>query len=137
MPDGDGSRGDLSGIDGAASTVQAIAIGTTVVIADGAANVVSLVRCVDIAVGGRNLAGEAVHLADRAAGVGVESHSVGSLGVNSLDNVDLAVVGPIRSQGPERRPSAADGAWHVLQVKNDQARVVSRFALKANARATI
>lgn len=80
----------------------------------------------------------------------MESHLVVGLGVDAFDDVDFAVVGPIRTEHPagrsqylledwrerevdlQGRPGAANTARHVFQIQNHQSMCVGFGALQAN-----
>lgn len=66
---------------------------------DSAAGVRGLSRRVDVAVAGCHRAGETTVI-DGAAGARVQGHVVGDLVVDAFDDVDFAVVGPVRTDGP-------------------------------------
>ena len=50
----------------------------------------------------------------------MKSHLVLGLVVDAFDDVDFAVVGPVRTEHPEGRPGTADTAWHVEDVDDDE-----------------
>ena len=61
-------------------------------------------------------------LADHAAaGTGVQSKRVLGLVADTLDDVDLAAVGPVGTRHPEGWPDPAGGAGHVLEIEDDEA----------------
>ena len=67
-----------------------------------------------------------------AARAGVHGHSVLTLKVDTLDNIDFATVGPVGTSHPEGWPDAAGCAGHVLEVKGYQTMGVLLFACDAD-----
>lgn len=62
----------------------------------------------------------------------MQGHLVGRLVVDAFDDVDLAVLGPVRAQHPEGGPATADAAGHVGQVEDDQTVSVGVCAFQAD-----
>ena len=56
-----------------------------------------------------------------AAGTGVQGEGVLGLVADTLDDVDLAAVGPVGARHPEGGPDPAGGTGHVLEVEDDEA----------------
>lgn len=50
----------------------------------------------------------------------MESDLIMGILVDTLEDIDLAIVGPRRADHPERRPSAADVGWDVRKVADDE-----------------
>lgn len=57
----------------------------------------------------------------------MEGHGIGGLGIDALDDVDLARVGPVGAKRPEGRPLTAGAAGHMSEVENDEACIVRLF----------
>ena len=115
-PDLDGIGGPLHNVDTTVSVVEGITVrgGTGV-------NTATVVGVSGVAVGsggGRALDGTIV--GDGAASGGVEGDDVGGLGVDTLDDINLTVVGPVSTDGPEGGPRTAVTAGHVVKVKDEE-----------------
>lgn len=115
--------GPLHGVDTTVVTVESITVRGGVARVDTAAGVVALAGGIDVAVAGRHVAAEA-RVVDAAAITGVQGHGIAALLVDTLDDINLSVGGPVGADGPERRPGAAHGTGHVGKVKDEQALVV-------------
>lgn len=63
---------------------------------------------------------------------GVHRDIVHTLKVDSLNDVNLAVLGPVLAYAPERRPHTADTARHVLYVSNEETITEGLFAADAD-----
>ena len=109
VPDLDEAGGPLHGVDAAARGVEAGAVARAHVVDHGAAVVAAAVAAVGVADGGARLA--AGTGADGAAGRRVQRHLVLRVVVDALDDVDLAAVGPVRTDHPESGPGTAGRAW--------------------------
>jgi len=137
---GDVIAGEEIGRDMAAGPFQCIYTSLTIVERssvgsfrsnDSTALVGILVGSIDIAVdGGLSVAalspdtGE-VHLVidvHDASIAGVESGGVDSIGVDTLDDIDLTSVGPVGSNQPPCWPGSTSSG-HVVQINNEQSRV--------------
>jgi len=99
-----------------------------------AAGVISLARCADPAVS--SVHGPAVQIV-RLPGNTAALFCVGrgghcGLGVDSLDDVDLASVGPVRSNQPPCRPSSTS-LGHMVQIDDKQTGIISGLRGKADA----
>ena len=97
---------------------------------DAAADVFVLARSIHVAVWGCEMAFEACRL-NGTAGACVEGHGVVVLLVDTLDDVDFAVFGPIGADEPEGGPDAADAAGHVGDVGDEETFVPGLFGLDA------
>ncbi|EAU37810.1 predicted protein [Aspergillus terreus NIH2624] len=118
-PDLDELGGPFHSIHTTALLVEGVArraLGALDDAADGAGGLAALAR-------GEG-AGHIVAAGDIAGTAGVQHNLVGLVLVDALDNIDLAVLRPAGTDGPERRPGAADAAGHVLDIKHVQAFVV-------------
>jgi len=100
-PDIDGVASPFGGVDTAASLVEAITVGLGAAALDGTARVGRLAIGLDVAVVGVEGATVAEAI-DGAAVAGVQSHLVGGLSVDTLDDIDFAVVGPVAAEHPTR-----------------------------------
>lgn len=101
-PDADGIAGPFGGVDAAAVVVQACTVGLVVLGSDAATGVIGLALGFDVAVCGSDFAGEdAGVLADGTSGTCVESESIVVLFVDTLNDIDLALVRPVGSEHPE------------------------------------
>jgi len=146
--------GPLRGEDAAVDAVEASAIGLGVCGGNAAAGVVGLVGIVDVAVRGLDRAGEGIIVGYTAGGPGVESHGVCGLSVDAFNDVDFAasmestknpraylemvnsLFGPVWTYCPKGWPSAT-AFWHVGDVKDDEAMIVSFIAGQTNAGAAV
>lgn len=115
-PDVDPIAGPLHGVDAAVSVVE---VGSIVVRA----------RRLD----GTAKATLAVAACQGAPVASVHRHLILASGVDPFDDVDFPAVWPVRACHPEGRPSAANTAGHVGEVKDDQAMGILSFACQANA----
>lgn len=115
-PDVDPAAGPLHGVDAAVGVIEPCteAVG---------------VRGLDVAAQGA-LAGAAGEAAPVA---GVHGHAVAARGIDALDDVDFAAVGPVRARHPEGGPGAADAAGHVCEIEDYEAVGVLGFASEAYA----
>lgn len=132
-PDVDAVALPLGGIDPAIGLVESTAVGLVAGTGNGTAGVGCLVRRFNVTVARVEMAAEA-GVVDRAAGAGVQGHLVGCLLVHAFDDVDLAVVRPVRAEHPavnnqhvlsvffgksdhlQGRPGSTDTSRHVCQV---------------------
>lgn len=78
---------------------------------------------------GREGASHAVAAPDIASATGVKDHLVCLLQVDTLDDINLAVVGPVLTDGPEGGPCAANATRHVLDIDDIQTLCVVLFRL--------
>lgn len=63
----------------------------------------------------------------------MQRHGIPGFGVDALDDVDLAALGPVRTQKPESWPHAADTGGHVGDVGNKETVIVGLLGLHADA----
>lgn len=98
--DADGGRVPQSGVNAASVGVEAAAVCSGVTGQDLTASIGRLAGRVDVAVGSGHGSGEGAVVANGATAVGVQGHVVRALVVDALDDVDLATVGPVGSDGP-------------------------------------
>lgn len=115
--------GPFHGVDTAVVAVESVTVRGSVSRVNTTAGVFALASGLGVAVAGGNLTTEA-RVVDAAAIRSVQGHGIAALLVDTLDDIDLSVVGPVGADGPESRPGATDGAGHVGKVKNEQALVV-------------
>nr|POE65635.1 hypothetical protein CFP56_58741 [Quercus suber] len=125
-PDRDGVADvvDLRGVDAALVGVEPCTVRRGVARPDPTTLVVGLVGRVDVAVGGDDVPGEGAVVGDGATGAARKRNNDGK--IPRLTN--LAVVGPVRGQHPERRPRATDTTRHVADVDDDDPGGVGGFA---------
>ena len=64
----------------------------------------------------------------------MEGHGIVVLLIDTLDDVDFAVFRPIGADEPEGWPHAADAAWHVGDVGDEETFVPGLFRLDAEGR---
>lgn len=67
----------------------------------------------------------------------MECHNVGRLRVDTLDNVNLARVGPVGSKHPKGRPGSGDATGHVFKVRNEEAVGKGLLRRETNRPATV
>lgn len=87
-----------------------------IVIRDGAAGVIGLAFCFDVAVACLNGASKTgVQLLNGASVTGVQGYLICSLGIDAFDDVDFAVGRPCRAlaQHPESGPGTTGAGGHV------------------------
>lgn len=131
-PDFDGLGGPLGGVDAAAVGVEASAKASPVGGGDAAASVLGLFGVFDVAVCCGRCARKAGVL-DCAAGVGVQGHAIIWSGVDALDDVDFAALGPgLLAEEPHCGPCAASEG-DVEDIGDEEAAVVGFCGLKADA----
>lgn len=131
--DGDCTRGPVESVDAAADGVEARAVALRISRALAAA-VVAIAR---VAVGVvEGAAGSGPIVGHGAAAGCVESDGVGSLAIDTFDDVDFAAAGPVRSECPEGGPDAAGAAGHVLDVGDEEALGVGLVAVHAGGGTT-
>lgn len=68
-----------------------------------------------------------IFLHKRTPGTRMHRHRVLGLIVDSLNDVDLAGIGPVGARHPEGGPDAASGGRHVFEVEDDETVGVLRF----------
>lgn len=98
--DADGGRVPQCGVDTASDGVKPIAVGVGVTGQNLTAGVVPLTRRVGVAVGSGHGSGEAAVVGDGTTSVSVQGHVIRALVVDALDNIDLTIVRPVRSNHP-------------------------------------
>ena len=149
-PDVDGRVGPFGGVYTAVGLVESVAVRLGVGVQDGTTGVGGLVGGFDVAVVSAEGSSEA-RVLDGASVAGVEGHLVGGILVHTLDDVNLAVVGPVGAKHPANheisfristismfheniqcRPGTADATGHVLQIQNHQTLIVSVGAGQTN-----
>lgn len=110
VPDTDSIAGPLSSVDAAAVAVEPCAEGLVRGRLDAAARVGVLARGLHETIAGFERAGEA-GVIDAAAVAGVEGHVVLGLVIDTFDDIDFAVVGPVRAYEPAEVDDVRIGDW--------------------------
>lgn len=132
-PNTDGVAGPLSGIDAATMLVEPVSVRGRASARDSTSSILRLAGSLDVAVASLDVTAKA-GIIDRATRTGVQSHLVGGLVVNTLDDVNFAVVRPIGTDHPERRPGTANTAGHVVQIQDHQTMGIGIGAFQAHTR---
>jgi hypothetical protein len=149
-PDLDSSRGPLHGKDTASVCVEAGTVRLASPVLDLAADTADAV----VAVGGAELTGQG----HGAAVVGVESHVILSLVMDTFENVNLAFIGPVGADRPavscqygvlclctlerivlnlQRWPGTTNTSRHMLKIKNHERMIVDLVADDSHARTAL
>lgn len=130
--DRDGAGGPHGGVHAAVVAVESSAEAVGGALHDLAAGVCELAGSIDVAVGRGDGAGEATCVGNGAARTSVERHGIGSLFIDSFDDVDFATVWPVWANHPESWPSPTSGR-HVGQVQDHQPSVIRFLAGESDA----
>lgn len=102
-PDLDVVTCPFSSIDTTILSVEARTVSLSVGSALATTSIVGLTSSIDVAVGGFDGAQEFVVVCDGAARCGVKGHGVGGGSIDTFDDINLAIVGPVGSDEPEFR----------------------------------
>lgn len=105
-PNGDSFGRNLSSIDTTFDGVESITVRRSVVRANSASCILVLTRRIDVAVGGTDLARKVAIVRDGASFVGMKGNRIGVLVMDTFDDIDLAIVGPVRAKRPATAGSA-------------------------------
>jgi hypothetical protein len=125
-PDRNVIGGQLHGVHPATGIVKGGSEGARAGV-DSAADLVSAPTALGTNQGAVHLAGS-----DIAGATSVQDDLAVRHLVDTLDDVDFAVVRPVGAIGPEGRPRATSAAGHVLQVEDKQTGLVRLLALDAH-----
>ena len=101
-PNSNSLSGDLSSVNTTQNLVKSRAIGCRVIGANSASRIGVLVWCGNITVRSVDDTREVAVVGNAASGARVQSNAVGGLVVDTLDDINLAVVGPVRADSPAR-----------------------------------
>lgn len=127
VPDLEEISSPLHGIHTATVLVEGVSGRALVALdhtADGAGGISTLA--------GGHVAEHFVIAADIARAAGVEDNLVRLVLVDTLNDIDFAVMRPVGANRPERGPRSTDAAGHVCEVDNIQALVVVLLTLDTN-----
>jgi hypothetical protein len=137
-PDADRFVSPFHGVDTTSDIVEAITVGVVLISGDLTAQVVGLIRGVDVAVVRVEAAGEVVIVVDVTTVCRVQCHGVVVLCVHTLNDINLTTIGPAGSNHPVCRPWATGVTRHMVEVENDEtAGVVGFLAGQADTGSTI
>ena len=129
-PDRDTLRSPFHGVYGATVVVELVAVRLSRGFVEGAALVA--VHS-DIAVFGIGLKEPVAAIGHGTRGGRVERHEVLRLIVDTFDNVNFAIVGPVGTKGPEGWPGSTNAPGHVAEVDDKQAVGIGLLTFQTNA----
>lgn len=124
----------VDGEDASAVAVEGLAEAVRLVRAHRAAHVRRLVRREGVAVRIHRLARLRAVGCDAAVLGRMQHHRVARLGIDALDQVDLAAGGPRLTEAPDGRPQPAHAGRHVRDIGDHQDLVVRLLGRQTHAR---